>query len=169
MLGHRALRAEPERDARGLRRAREIAIDRGGLGGAAGHAGDHERRGEALADELGRQVDVVERELGQRLVDELDVLEQRRARELGAPRGGDLEVVGLAPGDRAARLPRRAFYANCWPLAVDDVQDRGRRERRDRAGTTDPSASPRSAARPWATTARGTGSAAMPSATNGAV
>src|SRR5262249_29013464 len=84
-------------------------VDRRSLGGAAGHPGDHERCGEPLADEVHREVDVVERELGQRLVHHVDMLEQRGPRRIGATRGRDLEMVGLAPGDR--RLARICHVA----------------------------------------------------------
>ena len=75
---HRALRAQTERDAELLGDAREVAVDLRRLGGAAGHPGDEQRRAQALAEELGRDVDLVDRELGQRVVDEVDLLEQRR-------------------------------------------------------------------------------------------
>ena len=41
VLGHRALRADAERDPGGLRGTREIAIDGGRFRRAAGHAGDY--------------------------------------------------------------------------------------------------------------------------------
>jgi len=81
------LRADAERDATRLRRTREISIDLRSFGGAAGHPGDHERRGEPLADQLGRQIDVVDGELRQGLMDQLNVLEQRRAHRLCTTRG----------------------------------------------------------------------------------
>ena len=99
VLVHRALRADAERDARCLRGPREVTIDGRGLGRAARHARDHERRGEPLADELGGEIDLVERELGQRLVHEVHVLEQRGLREVRASRRRDLEVVTLALRD----------------------------------------------------------------------
>ncbi len=48
-----------------------------------------------LADELGAEVDLVERELGERLVDEVDVLEERGLGEVGAPGRDHLDVVRL--------------------------------------------------------------------------
>jgi len=46
VLGHGALRADPEREPDPLGRTRQIAVDLPGLGRAAGHAADHERRAE---------------------------------------------------------------------------------------------------------------------------
>ncbi len=100
VLRHRALRADAERDPGGLRGDREVAVDLRRLGRATGHAGDDERRGEPAAAQLGREVDVVDGELRERLVDEVDVVEQRRRRRLGATRRGDVEVIDLAARDR---------------------------------------------------------------------
>ena len=100
VLGHRALRADAQRDPRGLCGARQVAIDGRCLGGAAGHARDQEWRGEPLAEQLGRQVDLVDRELGECLMHEVNLVEQRAASGLGATGSRDLEVIRLAARDR---------------------------------------------------------------------
>ncbi len=65
-----AHRSDAECDAHLLRQSSEIAIDLPGPLGAAGHPDDHQGRRKSLAAKLGREIDLVQRKLGQRPVDE---------------------------------------------------------------------------------------------------
>src|SRR6059058_2232359 len=120
---HRALRAEPEADAVRLRDLRQAAVDRRRLLGPAGHAADEERRAEPLAEQRGADVDLVDRQLGERVVDEVDLLEERRlAGVLDLRRLAELEVGALAVADRLSHSsPPRARWrpaaARCLPPA----------------------------------------------------
>src|SRR6185369_17881446 len=75
---HGPLAADAEGDPGLLRDPREIAVDAKRRTRPAGHAGDDERRGEAFSEPARRRVDLVEREIGERVVDELDLLQERR-------------------------------------------------------------------------------------------
>ena len=103
VLQHRALAAQAEGDAVPLGGGGERAVDLGGLVGAAGHAGDHERRADRPPQELGADVDLGERQLRQRAVNQVDVGEQRRAMEVRVSRCGDREMVRLTLCDLRVR------------------------------------------------------------------
>ena len=101
---HRALAAEAEAVAALLGDARELAVDAPRLVRPAGHRRDDERRPQLLAEERHREVYVRERHVGQRVVDEAHLLEQRRARaEADVVLGAEGEVVGLAVADVRCR------------------------------------------------------------------
>ena len=72
----------------------------GGLVGAAGHRGDDDRGIEALAEQLDAAVDRVGVHLGQRVVDQLHLLEEAGLlAEVDAVAGAEGEVVLLALRD----------------------------------------------------------------------
>src|SRR5207253_7970867 len=89
---------------------RETAIDLRRLLRAAGHAADDEWGAEPLAEQCGADVDLVHRELGERVVDEVDLLEERRlAGILDLRRLAELEMRAFAVADRLShRSPLRA-------------------------------------------------------------
>jgi hypothetical protein len=66
---------DAEGDAEFLGQARQIAIHLEGTAGAAGHCGDHERRSQALAEPTGAAVDLLERQVGDSVVQEFHLLE----------------------------------------------------------------------------------------------
>ena len=117
-----ALRADADRDPDPLGGEREILVDARCGPGAAGHAGDEQRRGEPLAEELDGGVDRREVELGQRAMLEVPVVEEARL-ELHALLEREPKVLRLAIAlerrDRLAlsgprhhhRLARRALPA----------------------------------------------------------
>ena len=113
VLQHRALRTHADREPDLLRRRRERAVHLARLGRAARHAGDHDRRLEPAPEQLHRGVDLVPRELRQRLVQQLHLGEQRRALRLDVALDAQLEVGELALPEFAhagapARTPRNA-------------------------------------------------------------
>src|SRR5688572_17589063 len=103
---HRSLATEAERDAVPLGELGEVAIDDRRFRGPARHPGDEERRAEPLADERHFEIDVVERELGKRVVHELDFFEERRLRGMLDVRTlAEVEVRALAPLDSRVSHP----------------------------------------------------------------
>ena len=101
---HRALAAEAEAVAALLGDARELAVDAARLVGAARHRRDDERRAQLLAEERDREVDVRQRHVRQRVVDQAHALEQRRgAAEADVLLGAEGQVVRLALADRRHR------------------------------------------------------------------
>ena len=105
---HRPLRPDPDREAVLLRRRSEREVDLAGLGRAAGHAGDQQRRLELTAEQLERRIHLVPRELRERLVQQLHVREQRPAPRLDVFADTQLEVLELAPRDVTHRRPPSA-------------------------------------------------------------
>src|SRR5207244_11569126 len=95
-----------------LRDAREIVVDRRGLLGAAGHAGDEQRSAQMAAEQAEGAVHLVDREIGERVVHEVDLLEQRRlARVLDRRSLAQLEVGALTLADALSQVRPRASSA----------------------------------------------------------
>jgi hypothetical protein len=94
---HRALAAEPERVAARFRDGRELAVDGPRALDSAGHGRDQERCGKPLSEEREGRVDLIDGELGKRLVDEPHALEQGRGAAKADISGGrQIDVVALA-------------------------------------------------------------------------
>src|SRR4051812_36274776 len=110
-----ALRSHPHGDAGARGPFRQVAVDPAGHLGAAGHRGDEQGGGEPPAQEFDRGVDLVEVDLGERLVREAVVVEIAVAAELHARIERQADVLGLAVallrafgrGRRAGRFERR--------------------------------------------------------------
>ena len=100
---HRPLRTDPDAEAVLLRGRSEREVDLAGLRRAARHAGDQQRRLQLTAEQLDRWVHLVPRELRQRLVQQLHVLEQRAAPRLDVFADTQIEVLELAGRDVAHR------------------------------------------------------------------
>jgi hypothetical protein len=110
---HRALAAETEAEALLLRDRGELAVDARGLVGPAGHRGDQEGSAQPLAEDRARRVDGVRIQVGQRVVDEPHLLEQRGlVPERDLVRGAQRQVVCFALPDRAHRRGLTLTYRN---------------------------------------------------------
>ena len=79
--------------------ASEERIDLAGAGMAAGHGGDDDRRCQLVVEEARMQIDLVQVDLGEGLVDEVDVIPAGRDGCRDGPLGGDIDVVGFASGN----------------------------------------------------------------------
>jgi hypothetical protein len=109
---HDALAAEAEGDAALLGDQGQVAIHGEGVVGAARHAGDQQRGAQPFAEELDLDVDLVQGQLRQRIVQQLDLFEER-----GAPAildlliGAEIEMRLLALGQawRVGSLGRRHY------------------------------------------------------------
>ncbi len=99
---HRALAAKAEAEAALLRDRGELVVDPRRLVRAAGHRRDQERRTERLAEDGGRGVDRVGVQIGQRVVNEPHLLEERCLVAEGDLVGRtQREVVGFTLSNRA--------------------------------------------------------------------
>jgi hypothetical protein len=97
---HGPLAADAEGHPVLLGQGGEASVDVAGLCGAAGHARDAQGDAQGLAREGGGEVELVEGELGEALVEEVDLIEEGGLEAiLDVLAGAQVEVVHLALSD----------------------------------------------------------------------
>ena len=97
LLEHGALRAKRESDAELLGHAGQISVDAIGSVDTACHRGDNERCAEGDPGERGAQVDLVSRQLGHCVVDELDCLKQvGLLAKTNIAVGAEIQMIGFS-------------------------------------------------------------------------
>ena len=93
----RALAADADPEAMSRRGLGERRVHSLRARVAAGHPGDHQRKGEGVAEETGREVDPGGVRRRQSVVQQVHVVPAGRPCGLDVLLGGDPEVLGLAP------------------------------------------------------------------------
>ena len=110
------LAADPHRDSVPLGCPTEGRVHPLTVGVAAGHRGDDQRQLEPLSEERDRRVEPVEVNLGQRIMDERDVVKARPARADGRCRGCQAHVIGLAADDLIHGVPDPQMVCDGVPI-----------------------------------------------------
>ncbi len=90
-----AFAPDAHRDAHVRRRAGQVVVDLDGVREAPGHARDHDRGREPVAEERDGRVDLGEVDLGQRFMDQLDVVPVA-VPPLDVASENDLDVLGFS-------------------------------------------------------------------------